>query len=134
MYAIRSYYAERRADRSLAIDANAIRNRELVAILNRATALDPSQRYVSVEALSKDVLAWLEHRPVEAFGGGGGYVFSRFVRRFPVASTLFAAFMLTLAAGLVISLALMQKAESRITSYNVCYTKLLRIPTSGKRK
>jgi len=103
---------ERRADRSLAIDANAIRNRELVAILNRATALDPSQRYVSVEALSKDVLAWLEHRPVEAFGGDGGYVFSRFVRRFPVASTLFSAFMLTLAAGLVISLALMQKAES----------------------
>jgi len=103
---------ERRADGGLAINANTIRNRELVAILNRATALDQTQRYVSVEALGKDVQAFLEHRPVGAFGGGGGYVLSRFVRRFPVASTLFAAFMLTLSAGLVISLALMQKAES----------------------
>ncbi|MBX3483439.1 serine/threonine-protein kinase [Phenylobacterium sp.] len=80
---------------------------ELRAIVARATADDPAERYPTVEALRDDVTAWRGGFPVAAVGGGRGYVFGKFVRRHRLAVggaaaaaiLLIAAFGLTLAAN-----------------------------------
>jgi serine/threonine-protein kinase len=54
---------------------------ELKAIVARATADDPAERYPTVEAMRDDVAAWRGGFPVAAAGGGRGYVFGKFVRR-----------------------------------------------------
>jgi len=54
---------------------------DLDAIVVRAGALPPEQRYPSVEALAADVTRWQQHRPVQARGGGRGYRGGRWLRR-----------------------------------------------------
>ncbi|MBL8772350.1 MAG: protein kinase [Phenylobacterium sp.] len=54
---------------------------ELAAIIGRATAEDPTERYPTVEAMRDDVAAWRGGFPVAAVAGGRGYVFGKFVRR-----------------------------------------------------
>ncbi len=54
---------------------------ELAAIIARATAEDPADRYSTVEALRDDVAAHRGGHPVAAMDGGRGYVFGKFVRR-----------------------------------------------------
>jgi len=56
-------------------------DRELRAIVARATASDPLDRYATAEALGADVAAWQDRFPVSAFGGGRGYAARKFVRR-----------------------------------------------------
>ncbi|ODT86420.1 serine/threonine-protein kinase [Phenylobacterium sp. SCN 70-31] len=80
---------------------------ELAAIVARATADDPADRYSTVEALRADVAAWRSGFPVSAASGGRGYVFRKFVGRHRLAvgaaataaTLLVAAFGLTLAAN-----------------------------------
>jgi tetratricopeptide (TPR) repeat protein/predicted Ser/Thr protein kinase len=62
--------------------------RDLAAILAKATALEPSDRHSTAEALADDVRAFLEHRPVSARPHSAIYVARRFVRRHPIAVTL----------------------------------------------
>lgn len=59
---------------------------ELAAIVRRAAATVPGDRYPTVEELAADVDAWLQHRPVSAVAGGGGYRFRKFVRRHRLAA------------------------------------------------
>lgn len=54
---------------------------DLDAIVVRAGALPPEQRYASVEALAADVRRWQQHRPVQARGGGRLYRGGRWLRR-----------------------------------------------------
>src|SRR5690606_11400957 len=54
---------------------------DLDAIVVRAGALPPEQRYPSVEALAADVQRYLQHRPVQARNGGRGYRAGRWLRR-----------------------------------------------------
>lgn len=54
---------------------------DLQAIVGRATADDPADRYSSVEALAADVAAFLEGRPVQAASRRFGYRAWKFVRR-----------------------------------------------------
>ncbi|WP_057628782.1 protein kinase domain-containing protein [Stenotrophomonas terrae] len=54
---------------------------DLDAIVVRAGALPPEQRYPSVEALAADVQRYLQHRPVQARRGGRGYRAGRWLRR-----------------------------------------------------
>ena len=61
--------------------------RDLGAILQHATALDPADRYAGVGALADDLARFLAHRPVAARGGGVGYRAARFVQRHPFAVT-----------------------------------------------
>ncbi len=75
------------------------RGRDLDAIALRAIRRDPDARYPSVDALRRDVRAFLERRPVSAREGGVAYRARRFVgrnRARVVAAGLFAA---TAAAG-----------------------------------
>ena len=53
----------------------------LAAIVAKATSESPSDRYSTAEELSADVLRWVEHRPVRAFGGGVSYRSALYVRR-----------------------------------------------------
>ncbi len=60
---------------------------DLRAIVRRATALEPSQRYPSIEALSRDLRNCRLGRPVAARDGTIVYRWGRYVRRHPVAVT-----------------------------------------------
>lgn len=57
---------------------------DLDAILGRATAATPSDRYPSAEAFAADLRRYIGHFPVEARAGGTVYRASRYVRRNPV--------------------------------------------------
>ncbi len=60
--------------------ARALRG-DLDAIVVRAGALSPGQRYPSVEALAADVRSYLQHRPVQARNGSRFYRGGRWLRR-----------------------------------------------------
>ncbi|HOY79437.1 MAG TPA: serine/threonine-protein kinase [Hyphomonadaceae bacterium] len=63
----------------LAADA---KNPELAAIIARATAHAPQDRYASVDLLAADIKAWRDGYPVTAYNTGrGGYAFSKFIGR-----------------------------------------------------
>lgn len=64
-----------------ALFPDAAGNRDFAAICARATAADPGERYATVDALAADLAAWRGGFPVQARGGGRGYVTRRFVRR-----------------------------------------------------
>jgi len=55
--------------------------RDLRAVVDRAMAGAPEERYHSAEALAQDIDAWLEHRPVDVHTGGAGYRLVRAVQR-----------------------------------------------------
>jgi hypothetical protein len=57
------------------------RDGDFAAIVAKATATDPAERYPSAEQLAADVTAWRTHHPVAAAAGGRRYVFDKFVRR-----------------------------------------------------
>jgi len=99
-------------DRNVMPDDAAIADPDLLAIVRRATAARPEDRYATAEALEADIAAVLEHRPVAARQGGGPYRFGKFVRRAPVASALAAAFVAALVGGTVVSLGYAREAEA----------------------
>ncbi len=53
----------------------------LVAICERAMALDPAQRYADMGAMSEDLRAWLEGRVVRAYESGGWAELRAWTRR-----------------------------------------------------
>lgn len=65
---------------------------ERAAIVARATAIAPADRYPTVDALAEDVAAWVDGRPVAAVDGGAGYRARKFVarHRLPVAAAALA--------------------------------------------
>jgi eukaryotic-like serine/threonine-protein kinase len=72
--------------------------RDLRAILDRAQAADPNDRYVSVPAFAEDLRAFLAHRPVSARPRRPGYVALRWIQRHPFAAAATAGVVLLLAA------------------------------------
>jgi len=85
---------------------------DLVAIVTKATAVDPTRRHPTAEALSEDVRAYVERRPVSARPRSAGYVARRFVQRHPIATTLAVLVLLQL-IGSSIGIAL-QARQTRI--------------------
>jgi serine/threonine-protein kinase len=92
------------------------RDRDLKAIIARATALSPLDRYPTADALSADVAAWQDGFPVEAMGNRRSYRAGKFIVRNRVGvgiaaiavSLLIGAFALTLVANLRATRALAQ--------------------------
>ncbi len=84
---------------------------DLDAIVARAMALDPAQRYPSAESLSADLLRYLDLQPVLARRGGRAYLAGRFIRRnrLPVG----AAISVLLALSLGLATALWQAGQAR---------------------
>jgi serine/threonine-protein kinase len=72
------YSLGRVAMKLLAADAE---SRELKAILDKATAQAPADRYASVDLFAADLTAWRDGFPVSVVGGGGGYALAKFVGR-----------------------------------------------------
>lgn len=83
-------------------------DRELAAIIDRATATDPAKRYPTVEALGADVAAWGSGHPVAAMGSPRYYAARKFIGRHKVGTAaavlgvvlMAAAFSLTLIANM----------------------------------
>jgi len=76
---------------------------DLLAIVRRATASAPTDRYASVEAFRDDLARFLAHKPVTAFGGGVVYRLRCLLRRQTLASAAVVAASLALAGGAVIA-------------------------------
>lgn len=72
---------------------------DLRAIARRAMAPTLEARYPSAIAMARDIEAWLNHRPVAAYGGGWGYRFRRMLVRNRVASIVVGVAFLLLSAG-----------------------------------
>lgn len=72
---------------------------DLRAIVTRATAETPEERYHSAAAMGGDIQAWLEHRPVAAHRGGAGYRLARLVQRNRLVSTVAGTALVVIAFG-----------------------------------
>ena len=85
---------------------------EMDAIVARATAEEPADRYSTVEALRDDVAAHRTGFPVAAMAGGRRYVFRKFVARHRLAVGGAVTAGLLLVAALVVTLAANARAEA----------------------
>jgi hypothetical protein len=86
------------ANGALALPAGKHLPADLEAILRKALARDPRDRYAGAAEFSADLSAWLAGRPVQARRGGRAYRLRRWIGRNPTLAALSAA----LAASLVI--------------------------------
>lgn len=84
---------------------------ELTAIVARATADRPQDRYPTAEALAADVQAWGEGWPVAAVNGGRSYLARKFVSRHRAGVAAAAAVLALLVSALVVTLLANRRAE-----------------------
>ncbi len=101
----------RRSDGGVTVDEARIDDRDLSAIVARATATDPAERYATAEALAGDVDAYLTSRSVAARAGGPLYAAGKFVRRHAVPVALGLALVVTLAGGFAATVLALGDAE-----------------------
>lgn len=94
---------ESRAGSGAAVATSALVAPDLIAIIRRATAGDPAERYPTVAALGDELRRFLRHEPVIARRGGVWYRARRFARRHTVGLTAAVAVVTTLLAGTAIS-------------------------------
>ncbi|MEM9669428.1 MAG: serine/threonine-protein kinase [Pseudomonadota bacterium] len=85
---------------------------DLRAVIDKATASEPEDRYGSVDALIDDLAAYLAHRPVSARHGGALYFFSKLFKRRPVGVAISAMAIVGLAVGFVTTSSLYTRAEA----------------------
>ena len=87
-------------------------DRELRAIVARATATEPQARYPTVEALADDVARMADGRAVAAVAGGPRYHAARFLRRHRLPVLAGTAALLALVAALALTIAAYHRAEA----------------------
>ncbi len=90
---------KRQSDAGVII-SNAKINKELKAIISRAVATSPDDRYSSVSSLIADLERHLNREPVAAYSNTRSYKLSKFLKRNPVVSATAAALVLALVGGL----------------------------------
>jgi len=86
--------------RSAAVAIRPRRLRELDAIVQRAVARQPEERYASAGQLATDLSAWLERRPVSPLAGSRSYRLACLLRRNPFAFAASALGFVAVMAGL----------------------------------
>lgn len=84
---------------------------DLQAVLRKALAREPDQRYAGAAELAADLRAWLAGKPVQARRGGSGYRLRRWVRRHPLPAALAVALVASIVLGAGASL--WQAGEAR---------------------
>ena len=94
----------RRSDGGVDIDKALLKDKELVAIIARATAFDPSGRYGAVDGLIEDLQHYLNKEPVDAYSTARVYRIGKFFSRYPASSALAASLLVALIGGLGASL------------------------------
>ncbi|MDJ0712118.1 MAG: serine/threonine-protein kinase [Woeseiaceae bacterium] len=97
--------------REMVTGQDALPNTDLNAILDKATAPDPEERYASVDAMIDDVKRYRRSQPVAAVNGGTLYVMSRFIRRHRLPVALGATLILGTAIGTMLLWALLLRAQ-----------------------
>jgi serine/threonine protein kinase len=85
---------------------------EIAAIVARATAPNPRDRYPSVLAFALDIRAALDGFPVQAYGAGAAYRLRKWIARHPLPSLALGTLLIFAAAGLVIALRQQEKAAA----------------------
>ena len=86
-------------------------DKDLKAIVSRASADKSADRYPSVDTLAEDVRDWRDGKVVAARQGGRRYAFGKFVARHQIAVTASAATILLLVGALVTTLIANHTAE-----------------------
>ena len=89
------------ADFACRLHGKVPRPKDLGAVIARACADDPEDRYAGAPAILRELERYRELRPVAARPPTGGYLFSRFVRRNPVAVGMGSVSVILLVIGLV---------------------------------
>lgn len=84
---------------------------EIRAIIARACASEPQDRYPSVDALRADLDAWRTRQPVNAYSRKAGYRLRKFAARHSGALTASIAAFALLAGGLAVTLVANARAE-----------------------
>jgi len=79
-------------------------NPELQAVVGKATASEPEDRYPTVDALADDIRAWMSGHPVGARGGGQRYQIGKFIGRHRRTVAASALGLLALVSALGVSL------------------------------
>lgn len=102
----------RQADGAAVVDAEALGDQDLAAILAKATKADPDERYTSAAAFADDLEAFVERRPVEARGGGRAYRTGKFLRRYPIATALSGGLVLALLTGMISTTMMADRANA----------------------
>ena len=74
---------------------------DISAIIAKATAAEPGERYLSMDRIADDIRAFLQDRPVSAVEGTTGYRFGKWVRRNRPLAALGSALLVALVAGSV---------------------------------
>jgi hypothetical protein len=87
---------------------------DLDAIVLKALAKDPPERYASVEALAADLRAWREHRPVKARPATPLYLAACAWRRHRLPIAAAALGLAGLLVGLVVALVQMRQSEAAL--------------------
>ncbi|MGO0999624.1 protein kinase domain-containing protein [Lysobacter sp. CA196] len=90
---------------------------DLDAIAMRCVAVDPEQRYASVEALHDDLQRWLGCRPVSARAGGRAYRMGRMIQRHRVAAAISSVLVLALVAGTAATGWQYLRAQNELAAY-----------------
>jgi len=87
-------------------------DRDLRAIVARATASDPQHRYPTADALGADVAAWRDGLPVAAVAGGRGYAMAKFVGRHRLGVAAAAVALLLLLGAFALTLNAYSRAQA----------------------
>ncbi len=103
-------WPRRLSDGGVAIGDRARQDADLAAILNRALASDPADRYDSIDALGEDFAALREGAPVAAREGGALYRLGKTVKRYRFATAASVLAICALVGGLGLSLWQAQQA------------------------
>ncbi len=111
-------FPERLADGGMAPLAQLLPSKDLLAILSRCLSASTDERFASVDALSDDITALLENRPVSARNGGRLYRFQKGIARFPVASALAGVAAIALIGGTLVSLNFASSAQAEADRAN----------------
>ena len=93
-------------------------DRDLTAIIARATASDPDARYRSVDSLMDDIGNYSADRPVAARQGGSAYRFGKFLARRRLAVSFGSLAVLGLAGALIVTAIQYNRAETALQDAN----------------
>lgn len=93
-------------------------NADLAAIIAKAAAHTPQDRYPSVDALIEDLSNQRSGYPVDARGKGSGYRFSKFLRRNSMAVSVGVIAFLGLAGALAVTSYQYNRAETALAGAN----------------
>jgi serine/threonine protein kinase len=95
---------------------------DIDAILSKACAKLPHERYPTVAALEDDLVRWLEQKPISARAPSWVYRAKKFLSRHPIGTVLSLLSVCAIAAGLIGTIVQKNKAQAR-------YEQVREIPT-----